>query len=164
MRSPLGNIRSRPGIFTLFSFIFLAKRPCPGEDAIYATDQRLLMDRDPVPQRCRRHPARMSSNINVHICFRFLSSPEQYHVSFSPLPIICFRTIFEDNQADLERATERLSEYLERDLEIEETENLPDLKRKVQDLYRYVDQRRKVLLKHCAEGTERNEWKFNAHL
>lgn len=43
--------------------------------------------------------------------------------------------IFEDNQRDLERATEILSEYLERDIT---SENLADIKQKVQDKYRYV--------------------------
>ncbi|WKX90468.1 hypothetical protein Q1695_009370 [Nippostrongylus brasiliensis] len=56
--------------------------------------------------------------------------------------------IFEGNQRDLEMATEQLSHFLERDLE---NENLVTLKQKVQDNYRYVDQRRLVLLKHCQE-------------
>lgn len=43
--------------------------------------------------------------------------------------------IFEDNQKDLESATEKLSEYLERDIT---SENLADIKQKVQDKYRYV--------------------------
>ncbi|KAF6211188.1 hypothetical protein GE061_014303 [Apolygus lucorum] len=42
-------------------------------------------------------------------------------------------TIFEDNQRDLETATETLSEYLERDIT---SENLADIKQKVQDKYR----------------------------
>ncbi|GMT28695.1 hypothetical protein PFISCL1PPCAC_19992, partial [Pristionchus fissidentatus] len=66
--------------------------------------------------------------------------------------------IFEDNQKDLELATEQLSEFLERDLE---SENLVTLKQKVQDKYRYVEQRRSVLLKHCAEGVEKDSWQFN---
>uniref|UniRef100_A0A7E4VR74 RBR-type E3 ubiquitin transferase n=1 Tax=Panagrellus redivivus TaxID=6233 RepID=A0A7E4VR74_PANRE len=67
--------------------------------------------------------------------------------------------IFENNQCDLEMATEQLSEVLER--EIESSEDFVALKQKVQDKYRYVDQRRVVLLKHCTEGLERNEWQFN---
>ena len=43
--------------------------------------------------------------------------------------------IFEDNQKDLESATEKLSEYLERDIT---SENLADIKQKVQDKYRFV--------------------------
>jgi ariadne-1 len=41
--------------------------------------------------------------------------------------------IFEENQKDLESATETLSEYLERDIT---SENLADIKQKVQDKYR----------------------------
>ncbi|VDD91153.1 unnamed protein product [Enterobius vermicularis] len=67
--------------------------------------------------------------------------------------------IFEDNQRDLEHATEQLSEFLERDLV---NENLVSLKQKVQDKFRYVEQRRAVLLKHCAEGFERDFWRFTA--
>ncbi len=43
--------------------------------------------------------------------------------------------IFEDNQRDLESATEKLSEYLEREIT---HENLSDIKQKVQDKYRYI--------------------------
>lgn len=41
--------------------------------------------------------------------------------------------IFEDNQKDLETATEKLSEYLERDIT---SDNLTLVKQKVQDMYR----------------------------
>lgn len=41
--------------------------------------------------------------------------------------------IFEANQKDLENATECLSQYLERDIT---SENLADIKQKVQDKYR----------------------------
>lgn len=63
--------------------------------------------------------------------------------------------IFEDNQKDLEIATETLSEYLERDIS---AENVVDIKQKVQDKYRYCDSRRKVLLDHVHEGYERDWW------
>lgn len=43
--------------------------------------------------------------------------------------------IFEANQKDLESATEKLSEYLERDIT---SENLADIKQKVQDKYRWM--------------------------
>ncbi|VDO97102.1 unnamed protein product [Soboliphyme baturini] len=65
--------------------------------------------------------------------------------------------IFEDNQQDLELATEQLSEFLERDLA---KENLVTLKQKVQDKYRYCEGRRKVLLDHCHEGDEKDWWEF----
>uniref|UniRef100_A0A915PMM0 RBR-type E3 ubiquitin transferase n=1 Tax=Setaria digitata TaxID=48799 RepID=A0A915PMM0_9BILA len=67
--------------------------------------------------------------------------------------------IFEENQRDLEHATEQLSEFLERDLD---HENLVSLKQKVQDKYRYVEQRRATLLKHCSEGVEHDFWRFTA--
>lgn len=66
--------------------------------------------------------------------------------------------IFESNQANLEMETEQLSGFLERDLE---DEDLVTLKQKVQDKYRYVEQRRKVLLDHCAEGAEQDIWQYN---
>jgi len=65
--------------------------------------------------------------------------------------------IFEDNQKDLETATEHLSEYLERDIS---AENLVDIKQKVQDKYRYCDSRRKVLLAHVHEGYEKDWWDY----
>lgn len=65
--------------------------------------------------------------------------------------------IFEDNQKDLEGATECLSEYLEREIT---SENLADIKQKVQDKYRYCDSRRKVLLEHVHEGYEKEWWDY----
>lgn len=65
--------------------------------------------------------------------------------------------IFEDNQKDLESATETLSEYLERDIT---SENLADIKQKVQDKYRYCEKRRKVLLDHVHEGYEKYWWDY----
>ena len=46
-----------------------------------------------------------------------------------------FRNVFQDNQKDVEMATETLSEYLERDIS---SENLGCIKQKVQDKYRYT--------------------------
>lgn len=66
-------------------------------------------------------------------------------------------TLFEHNQRDLERATETLSEYLERDIT---TENLVDIKQKVQDKIRYCDSRRKVLLEHVFEGYDKDWWVY----
>lgn len=63
--------------------------------------------------------------------------------------------IFEDNQRDLENATETLSEYLERDIT---SENIKDMKRSVQDKYRYCASRRKILLEHVHEGYEQDWW------
>ena len=63
--------------------------------------------------------------------------------------------IFEDNQNDLETATETLSGHLERDIT---QENLVDIKQKVQDEYRYCDSRRRVLAQHVQEGYDRHWW------
>lgn len=65
--------------------------------------------------------------------------------------------IFEDNQRDLEMATETLSEYLERDIT---SESLTDIKQKVQDKYRYCEMRRKALLDHVYEGYETDIWEY----
>jgi len=65
--------------------------------------------------------------------------------------------IFEENQKDLETATETLSEYLERDIS---AANLVDIKQKVQDKSRYCDNRRKVLLAHVHEGYEKEWWLY----
>ncbi|CAF1016019.1 unnamed protein product [Adineta steineri] len=67
--------------------------------------------------------------------------------------------IFEQNQADLEHATEELSGYLERDSQT--TTNLTEMKQKVQDKYRYCSTRRKVLLDHVTEGYECDYWEYN---
>lgn len=65
--------------------------------------------------------------------------------------------IFEENQKDLESATEKLSEYLEREIT---QENLVDIKQKVQDKYRYCENRRKVLLEHVHEGYDKEWWEY----
>ncbi|XP_022667404.1 potential E3 ubiquitin-protein ligase ariadne-1-like isoform X1 [Varroa jacobsoni] len=69
--------------------------------------------------------------------------------------------IFEDNQRDLESATETLSEYLEREIT---SENLHDIKQKVQDKYRYCEGRRRVLLDHVHEGYENDWWEYNEEM
>ena len=66
--------------------------------------------------------------------------------------------IFEDNQGDLETSTEKLSEYLENDLDLEnknDQEELQKVRQKVQDLTRYVENRQKSLLAHIKEGIEK---------
>ncbi|KAF7640124.1 RBR-type E3 ubiquitin transferase [Meloidogyne graminicola] len=66
--------------------------------------------------------------------------------------------LFEDNQSDLELATEQLSEYLEHDLPADT--DLVIVKQKVQDKYRYVEQRRQILLTNCDEGYEKKDYVF----
>ncbi|GBM64165.1 E3 ubiquitin-protein ligase ARIH1 [Araneus ventricosus] len=65
--------------------------------------------------------------------------------------------IFETNQHDLQNAVEQLSEYLERDITVD---NVFSLKQTVQDKSRYCDNRRRVLLSHVYEGYEKDFWKY----
>ncbi|KAK3723058.1 hypothetical protein QZH41_008525 [Actinostola sp. cb2023] len=65
--------------------------------------------------------------------------------------------IFEENQKDVEMATETLSEYLERDIT---QESLSEIKQKVQDKYRYCEARRKALLDHVYEGYDTDIWEY----
>ena len=67
--------------------------------------------------------------------------------------------IFEDNQKDLEAATEQLSEYLERDIT---SDNLTSIKQNVQDKYRYCEHRRKALMSHVKEGYEKDNWHYQS--
>jgi len=65
--------------------------------------------------------------------------------------------IFEGNQADVEKATETLSEYLERDID---TASVSEIKQRVQDKSRYCESRRNVLLCHVYEGYEKDLWEY----
>ena len=69
--------------------------------------------------------------------------------------------IFEDNQADLEIAVEKLSGYLEREIT---SDNAIATKQEVQDKYRYCEQRRKVLLDHVHEGYDKDYWEYQEDL
>ena len=69
--------------------------------------------------------------------------------------------IFEDNQKDLENATEKLSEYLEHDIT---NDNLTSIKQNVQDKYRYCENRRKALMLHLQEGYEKDMWQIQTDL
>jgi ariadne-1 len=61
--------------------------------------------------------------------------------------------VFEQNQADLERATEALSGFLEQEIDAEQNISL-----KLMDKTRYCHQRRKILLDHCKEGYSEHYW------
>ena len=95
--------------------------------------------------------------------------------------MIFIRALFltlQENQKDLEQSTEKLSEYLEREIS---AENLVDIKQKVQDKYRlvgrelystlsgshacpsffrYVESRKNVLLDHVHEGYDKDWWLY----
>uniref|UniRef100_A0A914QDZ3 RBR-type E3 ubiquitin transferase n=1 Tax=Panagrolaimus davidi TaxID=227884 RepID=A0A914QDZ3_9BILA len=75
------------------------------------------------------------------------------------LPSNNLTNIFEDNQNDLENATEKLSGLLENELNLE-NDNFDSLKQRVQDTCCYVNKRCQIMLSHCSEGIERGEWKF----
>ncbi|CAF0864024.1 unnamed protein product [Adineta ricciae] len=61
--------------------------------------------------------------------------------------------VFEQNQADLERATEALSGFLESEIDAEK-----NVSTQLMDKTRYCDQRRKILIDHCKEGYAEHYW------
>lgn len=63
--------------------------------------------------------------------------------------------IFEDNQRDLEIATEELSSYLEHEMT---GDSFMRTKQALQEKAAYCEQRQKVLLGHVCEGYEQNWW------
>ena len=68
--------------------------------------------------------------------------------------------IFEQNQADLEFATENLSELCEKPVEIIQELNL---KQVILDKSVYVKSRQDVLLQDTARGLVEGRWEFNVH-
>lgn len=66
--------------------------------------------------------------------------------------------IFEDNQNDLESATEKLSSCLERELN---ADNVLRLKKSILDQLNYCLARRQALLEHVTVGNEADVWNFN---
>jgi len=71
--------------------------------------------------------------------------------------------IFEHNQGDLERATEELSEVLEREIP-ENVSEIGEIKRLVQDKARYCDDRSKRLIDHVHEGYIEDTWLYREKL
>ena len=77
--------------------------------------------------------------------------------------------IFEDNQGDLERATDRLTKALEEDLpenvdgfdELKFDSTLSEYKRSLLDKSRYCNERSKILVDHVMEGYENDIWIYN---
>lgn len=67
------------------------------------------------------------------------------------------KTIFEDNQRDLEVATEQLSELLETPIQ---SENIADMRKRVLDKSVYVSQRQSTLIKDTAKGLYEGRWEF----
>jgi ariadne-1 len=65
--------------------------------------------------------------------------------------------LFEDNQRDLEMATETLSELLEAPLE---KDDISTLRQAVLDKSVYVNQRQEILLEDTAKGLQDGRWTF----
>ncbi|KAI9450346.1 hypothetical protein BJY52DRAFT_1303111, partial [Lactarius psammicola] len=68
------------------------------------------------------------------------------------------KAMFEDNQRDLEKAVEDLSELLEQPIE---AESIPALRQKVTDKSVYVQKRNEILLEDTAKGYLEERWKWN---
>ncbi|KAI8647651.1 hypothetical protein BD408DRAFT_473390 [Parasitella parasitica] len=69
------------------------------------------------------------------------------------------KALFEDNQRDLELATEQLSELLESPIP---SESIADLRRRVLDKSVYVGQREDTLIKDTAKGFYEGRWEFKS--
>ncbi|GAN06593.1 RING-5 like protein [Mucor ambiguus] len=67
------------------------------------------------------------------------------------------KTIFEDNQRDLEVATEQLSELLETPIQ---SEDITDLRKRVLDKSVYVGQRQNTLISDTAKGLYEGRWEL----
>ncbi|THG97854.1 hypothetical protein EW026_g4229 [Hermanssonia centrifuga] len=71
------------------------------------------------------------------------------------------KELFEDNQRDLERAVEELSELIESPLE---PESIPSLRQKVTDKTVYVQKRNEIVLEDTAKGLLEGRWKWNCSI
>ncbi|VDC04085.1 unnamed protein product [Peniophora sp. CBMAI 1063] len=71
------------------------------------------------------------------------------------------KELFEDNQRDLEKAVEDLSELLEQPLE---PESVPSLRQKVTDKTVYVSRRNEIVLEDTARGYLDGRWKWNVRI
>ncbi|KZS98666.1 hypothetical protein SISNIDRAFT_472483 [Sistotremastrum niveocremeum HHB9708] len=71
------------------------------------------------------------------------------------------KELFEDNQRDLEKAVEDLSELLETAIE---PENIPTLRQKMTDKTVYVQKRNEILLEDTAKGFSEGRWHWNVEV
>ncbi|KAI5119853.1 hypothetical protein M0805_000687 [Coniferiporia weirii] len=71
------------------------------------------------------------------------------------------KELFEDNQRDLERAVEDLSELLEQPIE---ADNIPILRQRMTDKTVYVHKRNEIMLEDTAEGFLEGRWKWNVNV
>lgn len=70
------------------------------------------------------------------------------------------KTMFEDNQRDLELATEQLSGLL--GIPISQSESIADLRRLLLDKSVYVSQRRETLIEDAAQRIQEERWEFKS--
>ena len=68
--------------------------------------------------------------------------------------------IFEENQNNLEDATEKMSYYLEQELDISEESDVTAIKAHVVNKQRFCDSRRQALIMHVHEGYEKGLWEY----
>ncbi|TIA87764.1 hypothetical protein E3P99_02993 [Wallemia hederae] len=66
--------------------------------------------------------------------------------------------LFEDNQADLEKAVENLSELLEKPLDVE---TIPELRSQMQNATNYVKSRQSILLEDTLQGHLEGRWAYH---
>ncbi|ESK92231.1 ring finger protein [Moniliophthora roreri MCA 2997] len=71
------------------------------------------------------------------------------------------KDLFEDNQRDLEKAVEDLSELLESPIE---AEDIPQLRQKVTDKTVYVAKRNDIVLEDTANGFLEGRWRWNVQV
>jgi len=71
------------------------------------------------------------------------------------------KELFEDNQRDLERAVEDLSELLESPIE---AENIPTMRQQVTDKTVYVQNRNEIVLADTAAGFVEGRWKWDVQV
>lgn len=69
--------------------------------------------------------------------------------------------IFEENQNNLEDATEKMSYFLEQELDIGESSDVATIKAHVVNKQRFCDSRRQALILHVHEGYEKGLWEYD---
>ncbi|KAJ2348858.1 hypothetical protein GGH91_001145, partial [Coemansia sp. RSA 2671] len=67
------------------------------------------------------------------------------------------KVLFENNQSDLEMATEQLTELVE---DPGDSSGIEDIKRKVLDMSHYVKSRLDILVTDTYQGLQENRWRF----
>ena len=117
-----------------------------------------------IRSKLRRNRDQLSKN-DLHLvkqAFQVLLSCRQMLIYTYPLAFYLKKNnqsfLFEENQADLERACEELSRIFEQDLTNEMT--FEASKRKLTEKFHYCQARREALLTHAKEGYTHNYWEY----